>query len=54
MLNLINPFQLIAQLIKANISFGWILIILVSLINLFMDLVIWCIGKLLGENNEKI
>ncbi|MFR6599380.1 MAG: hypothetical protein ACLURU_07625 [Finegoldia magna] len=51
---MINPFQLIEKLIKSNISFGWILIILVSLINLVVDLAIWCIGKLLGVDNEEI
>lgn len=35
-----SPFQLLESLIKANIPFYWILIVFVSLINTFLDVLI--------------
>lgn len=35
-----SPFQLLESLVKANIPFHWILIVFVSLINTFLDVLI--------------
>lgn len=39
-----SPIQLLDSLIKANIPFYWILIVFVSLINTFVDVLIGVVG----------
>lgn len=39
-----SPFQLLESLVKANIPFHWILIVFVSLINTFVDVLIGVVG----------
>lgn len=39
-----SPFKLLESLINANIPFHWILIVFVSLINTFLDVLIGVVG----------
>ena len=47
-----TPFQLLDSLIKANIPFYWILIVFVSLVNTFLDVLIGVVEMFINRWEE--